>query len=695
MALGFGLSVRFVGAIACVLFSSSFVADARAEVTRIEIDRVESPTFEGVEFGAVGAYEKLVGRVIGEVGPEHRLNRGIVDIGNTPTNARDKVEYATDILILRPVDASRGNGRIFYELTNRGTILSLAVINQAPIRNDPTLAEDAGIGFLMREGYTLVFSGWDVTAPPGGGRFQTTVPIASREDGSPITGPALEEFVIDNATTISTRLTYPAASLNSEDATLTMRRRRADLPIEVPATEFAFADEQTLVLVPTTPGLPPAAGLPPEPSLPTEETPFEQGMLYELRYTARDPLIAGLGFAAVRDLGAFLKRGSPEVDDDPSALARSGDQLYGFGVSQPARFLRDFVALGFNEAEDGKPVFDGILNYIAGPSGGFFNFRFAQPARTHRQRIGRNYPEREFPFAYRPTFDDATRSFDGRNLACRLADTCPKIMDVNSSNEYWVKGGSLLHTDTRGRDLPDPRDVRHYLFSSFPHQSGDGNGICQQPRNDLSPGPGLRALLVALDEWVAEGVRPPTSRIPRRGDRTLVPSLPQRVAGFPRIPGVVYTGLKTTGDILIFGRRTRQGILDVLPPLRLDDIYSVRVPRTDRDGNEIPGIRFPDVEVPLATYTGWALRAPEFGGNDLCDQFGQRIPFAATLEERQLSGDPRLSIEERYPSNRVYVRRVQRAAERLERQRLLLDEDVQRFIDSARDSGVGGQPSSE
>ena len=646
-------------------------APAAAGVTGIEIDRVESPTFEGTLFGDVGPYEKLVGRVRGEVDPDSRHNRDITDIDNAPRNARGNLEYTTDILVLRPVDPSRGNGRVFYELTNRGTILSLAVINQGPISNDPSAAGDAGIGFLMREGYTIVFSGWDVTAPPGGGRFQTTVPIATLADGSPIVGPALEELVIDNAVTPIAVLTYPAASLDSAAATLTVRRRQADPPVEIPADEFEFASARSIRLLP--PG-----------------TRFEQGMLYELRYDARDPLVAGLGFAAVRDLGALLKRGSPMLSGETFGLAATADQLYGFGVSQPARFLRDLVAKGFNRGEDRGRVFDGILNYIAGPSGGFFDFRFAQPARTHRQRIGRHYPEREFPFAYAPTFDRITRDFDGRNLRCSVTRTCPKILEVNSANEYWVKGGSLLHTTTRGRDLRDPSNVRHYLFSSFPHQSGVGPGICQQPRNTLTPGPGLRALLVALDAWVADDVRPPRSRVPRRSDGTLVPSLPQARLGFPQIPGVTYDGLMTTGDLLLFGRRQDAGILDVLPPVSIEGVYSARVPRTDRDGNDVPGIRFPDVAVPLATYTGWAVRAAAFGGDDLCDQFGQEIPFPQTKADRLATGDPRLSIEERYPTREFYVNSVRRASEQLARERLLLREDVDRFVDAARTRELGG-----
>jgi len=660
------------GVVACLL-SLTLPTFAEARITRIEISRVESPTFEGTAFGSVGAYEKLIGTAFGEVDPADPRDEGIVDLERAPRNAAGRIEYSTDIVILRPIDRTRGNGRLFYEPSNRGSVLSLAVLQDAPIRNDPTAAADAGNGFLFREGYTVLLSGWDVTAPAGGGRLQTTVPIATRSDGSPIVGPALEEFVIDNATTLRVALTYPAASLDNSTAALTLRRRQADRPEEIPRTDWEFVSPSSVQLLP-------------------EGRSFEQGRLYELRYVARDPKVAGLGFAAVRDLALFAKRATQDDAGHPNPMAGRAELVYGFAVSQPARFLRDFVDLGFNAGDEpGLQAFDGILNWIAGPSGGFFNFRFAQPARTHRQRIGRNYPEREFPFAYQARFDPVTRELAGRITTCRSSNTCPKLLEANSSNEYWVKGGSLLHTDTRGRDLIGLPELRYYLISSLPHQRGGGPGICQQERNPLGGGQVLRALLVALDEWVRDGRRPPASRVPRRRDGTLVPSLPQRVLGFPEIPGVTYTGLRTLGDLIFFGRAADAGVLTRLPPLRRRrPPYPVFVPATDSDGNDLAGVRIPDIAVPVGTYTGWAVRAPEFGGNDLCDQFGQFIPFAETRDERIANGDPRPSLEERYPTNAAYVRRVTRAARGLQRERLFLEEDVQRVIDAARESGVGG-----
>ena len=263
---------------------------AAAHITRIEITRVESPAFAGMQFGSVGAYEKLVGRAYGEVDPADRRNAGIVDIQLAPRNAKGMVEYSTDIYILRPVDPSKGNHRLFFEINNRGSNLSFGHFNDSSTGgNDPTTAADAGDGFLMRQGYTLLWSGWDATAKPGQGRFTITVPVAKNRDGSPIVGPSLEEFAIDNATTITGALTYPAATIDKSQAGLTMRTRYEDPPTEIAATDWEYVNPQTIRLLP--------AG-----------TPFQRGKLYEFTYQATNPLVAGLGFAAIRDVAAFLHR---------------------------------------------------------------------------------------------------------------------------------------------------------------------------------------------------------------------------------------------------------------------------------------------------------------------------------------------------------------------------------------------------
>jgi hypothetical protein len=651
-----------------VFLSLCLIAAARqadARIIRIDIVRTESPTFGGAKFGDTGQYEKLIGRAFGEIDPADPHNRVIVDLGLAPRNDRGMVEYATDVLILRPVDRTKGNRRLFYEINNRGSIRSLGLLNDvASMTNDPSVAADAGNGFLMRQGYTILVSGWDITAMPGGGRLTISVPVARQPNGDSIVGPVLEEFVIDDNTTRTASLTYPAASRNRDGAALTVRSRYADTP--VPVANWEYADDRTVRLVP--------AG-----------TPFEQGRLYEFVYNAKDPLVAGIAFAATRDLAAAAQTSGETAEPFGGPV----EQVYSFCVSQPCRFMRDFVHLGFNEDEQGRRTFDGILNWVGGASGGFFNYRFAQPDTTHRQRIGRWFPERLFPFANQVLTDAITGTTDGRLRRCLASDTCPNILEVNSANEYWVKGGSLLHTDTRGNDLTDPPNVRFYLFSSFPHSSRAAAGICQQPGNPVSPNPGLRALLVALDQWAARGTAPPPSRVPRRADGTLVPVAS---LNFPRIPGVTYTGVMTTGDRFDYGASAPAGVLTILPPKLLGSPYPVLVPQTDNDGNDVAGIRFPDVAVPLATYTGWSVRKAAFGGDDLCDANGQRIAFARTRAERLSTGDPRLSIEERYPDDDAYLRAVRRSAAALREERFLLEEDVNRIVESATLGTPAGSP---
>jgi hypothetical protein len=663
-------------AIAGIGFGVPAVASAR--ITRIEITQIESPAFGAASFGDTGPYEKLIGRAFGEVDPHDLQNRDITDLELAPRNARGMVEYDTGIVVLRPIDAAKGNRRLFYELTNRGVILSLRALNDSPnpSTTNPTAA-DAGNGFLMRQGYTVLFTGWDASAI---GPFASHYPVATRRDGSPVVGPAIEELIFDNppaAQPTTATLSYPAATLDPAQATLTVRGHYDDAQTAIPATGWRFNDARTIQLLP-------------------EGTRFAPGALYELAYQARDPLVTGLALAAVRDIPSFLHHAAADDTGAPSPLAGRIDVVIGHGISQPARLLHDVVHLGFNRDERGRRVFDGILSYIAGASSGFFNQRFAQPFRTHRQHIGRWTPERVFPFANQLLFDPVTRRLDGRLVRCTLTGTCPKIFEANSSNEYWVKGGSLVHTDTLGHDLLfDAPGVRTYLFSSLPHSPAAGPGICEQSRNPLSPAPGLRALLVDLDAWISRGAAPPASRLPRRFDRTLVPSLPQSGVGFPAIPGVRYTGAMSSGDLFDFGRRFDDGILDVtthngviVSPV-VGSPYPVFVPATDGDGNDRAGVRFPDVAVPVATYTGYGFRAAGLGGPDLCDAFGQAIPFAKTRADRAATGDPRPSLEERYPSHQGYVDQVRAAAEALARDRFLLQEDVDRFVQAAQASSVG------
>ena len=424
-----------------------------------------------------------------------------------------------------------------------------------------------------------------------------------------------------------------------------------------------------------------------------DKTPFAEGTLYTFTYQAKNPLVAGLGFAALRDVGSFLRYAARDDAGTANPLAGDVSQIYTSCRSQPCRTMHDFLWLGFNEDEAGKPVISGIENWIGGSTGIFMNYRFAQPGRTHRQHIARWFPEFQGPFTNEVVLDPITGKTDGRLARCTASNTCPKIFEVNSENEFWSKNMAVGLVDAQGRDRTTaPANVRSYLVSSLPHSGAvgpNGRGICQQPRNSLVANGVLRALLVALDQWVSAGVEPPASRVPRVADGTLVAPLPRESVGFPAIHGVTYNGRMHTGDLFDFGPKFAEGILTTLPPRLVGTPYPALVPKTDADGNDVAGIRIPEVAVPLATYTGWALRAAPAGGDDGCDAAGQQIAFAKTKAERLALGDSRPSLEERYPSHAEYVNAVAAAAQGLVRDRLLLEEDVPAYVKKAQDAPVG------
>jgi hypothetical protein len=629
----------------------------------------------------VGPYEKLRGKAYGEVDPADPRNAVITDLKLAPRNARGKVEYSMDIFILKPIDLRRGNHKLILDFNNRGE-MRVSALSDAALSNNPTTAAQAGNGFIMGLGYSVVGNGWDFGAPGEDDGLTISVPVARNPDGSSITGPSYEYIVFDNAKGMRYELTYPAATLDQSKATLTVRARLDDQPTTVPASGWEYVDERTIRLLP--------AG-----------TPFKQSHVYELVYTAKDPVVAALGLAATRDFVSFLRHAAKDDLGNPNPLAGDVRHTFSFSISQPSRTLNDFQALGFNEDERGTRVIDGMLKWTGGGSGEQINYRFGQTNRTERNRQNHLYPEGVFPFAYPRLTDHLSGKAGGRGERCAVSNTCPKTFDANSSNEYWVKAGSLLHTDTRGKDLKDPENVRFFLISGLSHGVGDvtSRGSCQQFLNPTRPFPALRALLTALDQWVIQGTEPPKSEVPRQAGKTAVMAVPrpgyqtgvvpQEALGWPTIPGVTYKGLITTRYHLDFGPMLDKGIISNYPPsLEGRPAYPIFVSKVDQDGNEAAGIRLPPVEAPIATTTGWALRRADFGENDGCEASGQHVPFKMTKAERLAAGDPRLSLEERYTNHDGYVTAVTKAAQKLEKQRLLLPADVQRYIEQAQASNV-------
>ena len=647
-------------------------SEAQARITRVEITATESPTFGGYEWPGVGRYEKLVGKAHGEVNPADPKNALIVDIGRAPKNARGNVEYSFDFYILKPIDLKKGAHKVMYEPPNRGgkTWNALARVVSGPGgTNDPGSIVDPTVlanAFLMPRGYTMVWSGWDKSAGTNSANFNATItlPIAKNADGSSITGP-MYDYIVTSAASFN--LSYPAATLDKALARLTHRVHLDDTPIEIPASGWNFNAAGTAISL--------ASGN------------FIGNDIYEFSYTAKDPSVNGLGFAAVRDWNAWLRY--ERQDDFGTHNPMAGDirRIYTEISSQPGRLLNDFTHLGFNQAENGRKVFDGLMQWISAGSGLNLNFRFSQPNRTERNRQDHLHVENRFPFANVMTTDPFTGKHDSRYARCEQTRTCPLAAEIYSANEYWVKSASLLHTTPDGRhDLRDSPYARNYFMSSMRHGTGNAasRGLCQQFANPLNSAPVQRALFIALDDW-ARGEDPPDSRVPTLRGRTMTQPLPQAGVGFPHIPGVTYTGLKTTRYLLDYGVNFYStGIATINPPVFTapyqdnpanGPIYPSYVPTTDRDGNDIAGVRLADVTVPLATYTGWALRAGAWA-NDGCEAEGQYIPFPRTAADRIASGDPRLSVEERYSSFERYRKRIVRALDRMVRQRLLLCEDT-------------------
>lgn len=672
--------LRVIGFVCCLsgVVVASLVATAAAEVVRFEItDR--QPFAAGQSFGDVGPYERIVGRVYYAIDPAQRVNGQIVDLPLAPRDAQGRVTFSSDVFILAPRDVSKGNGAVFYDVNNRGNKLAIRFFNDGPGGNDPT---DPGNGFLMRKGYTIVWSGWDGELLAGDNRLRLHAPVAT-EDGRPVTGLVRYEISPDNESrrepvNRANHGAYRPTARGIETATLTWRLRAADSRVPIPREQFQIKlraddskDPAQLPLV----ELELAAG-------------FRQGYLYELIYEAQGSLVHGTCFAAVRDLITALKHGEGEGNPLAGGNARL-DFAYGFGVSQSGRFLREYLYQGFNEDEQGRIVFEGLIPHVAGGGLGSFNHRFAQPTAFSTQHNLSDWPTDRFPFAYETQTDPLSQQTDG--IMRRVADTkmAPKVMHTQSSAEYWSRAGSLVHTDPLGtRDASPPSNVRIYAFggtqhgpSSFPPSPGQGQSLA-------NPGdyrPLLRGLLTALDAWCRSETSPPASRFPRIDEGTLVP-WQQASTGFPAIPGVRYPEVINQPHLLDFGPRwLTAGMIDHQPPPKLA-AYCVLAAKCGEDGNPLGCLSPPEVAVPLATFTGWNLRHRDHGAeNELVGLNGSYLPLPKSAEQRQASGDPRLSLSERYGQLDGYLKLLETRCQQMVAERYLLAEDVERIMTRQRE----------
>ncbi|MBI4641813.1 MAG: hypothetical protein HY731_14065 [Candidatus Tectomicrobia bacterium] len=631
----------------------------------------------------VGPYDRLSGRVQFALDPEAPAHREIVDLDKAPRNASGLVEFSTGFFILKPLEMARGNRRLIYDVVNRGNKRILQFFNDAPPTNDPHTAAHAGNGFLMRQGYTIVWSGWQGDLLLTGGQVTMELPTPL-EDGREITGLVMTEFIADAPEIFSFPLSgndytrsYETATTDTAQAIFTCREHTRDRrrPLAPGEWQFARAERNSSTgrwePSPSTTDCYLASG-------------FHPGSIYELIYRAKNPSLLGLGFVGLRELISFLRYASTDADQTPNPLGDSIEKAYAWGRSQSGRFLRDFVYRGFNADASGRRVFDAIWPHVSGGGRIFLNDRFAQPGRFSRQHEDHLWPTDLFPFAYAATKDPFTGKTDS---ILKRPDTDPLVLHTQTCSEYWQRRGSLVHTDPTGQDLPLPETVRAYLFSSSQHMAAPGAKPRKEIEAHLSNTMGttafLRGLLALLDRWASKGTPPPASRIPTKADGTLVS--PSTVhSRFPRIPGVSSPNEANRLQLADYGAEFERGIISKLPPeVTEEKEYTVLVPAVNEDGNDIPGLRSPEIEAPVATHTGWNPRAERFGGGDLAGVTGSYLPFPRTKSEREASDDPRPSLEERYRTQAGYVRAIARSVERLVADGFLLEEDADRYVEAA------------
>ncbi len=658
----------------------------------IALDILDRRAFaEGQSFGAAGPYERLKGRAHFRVDPLAAAQAGVVDIQHAPRDDDGLVRFASDLVILKPLDLAKGNRSLFFDTGNRGNIRAVQYFCDAPPTNDPIASAHAGNGFLFRRGYSVVAAAWQGDLLPGQGRMLLDLPVA-RDGDRPIEGLVRTEFIASEpgiccfplSGRASTR-SHPAVSLDQGHATLTRRRYQTDPRQEAPKSAWRFARLDGGGGLHATGA---EEGLAPSLEHIYLAEGFEPGWIYEIVYKGRDPLVMGLGHVSIRDLASFLKYGAADERGAANPLAGGIDKAYVYGRSQTGRLIRDFIWRGFNADAEGRRVFDGAMPHVSGAGGKWLNQRFANAVVAGGQMHEDHYcPADRFPFAYSETTDHNSGQTDA---ILKRPATDPLIIHTQTSTEYWQRRGSLVHTDTQGGDLPLPETVRLYHWTSTQHTSDPNLKMPQTSAgtaylNVAQTSMLFRAMLDAMDRWAKDGVPPPPSRYPTRADGTLVPYAVWKTQ-FPAIPGQpIPQGLNEL-PFMDFGPNAAAGILEQEPPLVLNEAaYTVLAPAVDADGIDTSGVAAPMVQAPLGTYVGWNVRQRGHGGGATHEFSGGYIPFPETPEVRAATGDPRRSILERYGDPAGYIAAIRKAAEALVRDGYMLEEDIERSVARAAD----------
>ena len=650
-----------------------------------EITR-RQPYAAGQRFGDTGAYEQVDGRALFAVDPRHPANAAIVDLALAPQDDDGRVRFTADLSVLMPADPSRGARRALVELPNRGRMRAVPVFNMGPSDAPVSRSPHPGDGFLFRHGFTVVSVGWQWDVFSSDVLLGLEAPLALR-DGKPIGGQTMVE-IRPSAPVCCWLLAdrnhrpLPAADLEQHDAVLYVREFEDGEDRVIPRERWRFARERDGRVLPCAEHVYLDGG-------------FTPGCIYQLVYLTDRAPIAGTGLLALRDVAPFLRDASAH-----NPTAGGFDAIHAWGVSQTGRMLREYLYLGLNRDEHGARAYDGIHAHVAGARRGSFNHRFAQPSNQTTPLWGHGAP-----FADLPSDDALSGSRGGLLDRLRGGDALPKVIYTDSAAEYWRGDAALAHIDTAGKaDLPESPDTRRYLFASAQHgagyigQSRYNDGVkttARDPLNLLDYRPLLRAVLLNLDAWVRDGVAPPDSRHPRIADASAVPR-ERALAYYARLPGFEVPDAARLPFVrtMDLGGDEAGGIARF--PAREGAFYPALVSALDEDGNEIAGVRMPDVSVPVGSHTGWNPRDPKTGAPEqIVPMNGLTRLFATTRAQREASGDPRPSIAERYPDRDDYATRVRAAADALVAERYLLAEDLEACVAAALeryDAAANGAP---
>jgi hypothetical protein len=627
--------------LACVI-----ATPASAAVTRLTVEKVTPMS---------GGYELLEGHFAGTLDATDKHNSQINDIRFPALGASGKVEYSTTFAIARPTGAI--SGVLVYDVPNRGRGAATAIGN----------------------GHVDVVSGWQGDLEEGPGVQRINVPSA------PVTGPAYVRFMnMPAGTTTMPVKGGPQGNQGGRgfDVAMAAGARlftgisddRPNEQKEVPGSDWAFADC----------GATPFPGKPDLTKLCVKGG-FDPKLAYTLAFAAKDSKVLGIGFAATRDLVAFLRYDTSEANP----MAGTMRWAIGRGVSQSGNFLRAFVNLGFNTTEDDRIVFDG-LNPIVAMRMNSMSYRFASPGGL----VGL-YEVGNDGINWWSDYNDTVRGQGNHGLLdrCRADKNCPKVAEIMGSAEFWNLRASVNYVGTDLKaDIRLPANVRRYYNAGTHHNGGRGGfdlvtppiAACVLLSNPNPSSDTNRAIFAALVAWVTKGTEPPPSKYPRLAARQLItPEVYSKE--FPNIPGQprpAYSPLYQYDFGEGFSYPDMTGAMGTVPPRIVKTIPQL-VPRADADGNELDGIRSPLISAPLGSYVGWNIAASGFEQGRYCGNTGGYIPFAATRAERQAKGDPRPSLEERYPSHAAYVAKVKAAADGLVAQRYMLAADAARIVAEA------------